>query len=282
MRQTPKWIRPQLRFFLLVTSLSVFIACVSHLKEAKFFYAQGEEFARAYQTQKAVASFKRALQEAESEAAKNPSAQAYMLKGLSELNLEMWEEAKESFLTAHSFGFEKGEEWASQLTLFGLASTLQEMGLDEPAARVFKSLLDKSKFEPVTRLAAQRYVKLGLDKALLHEGSERNKILKDLLKTTNKLIAKNFGCGFCHYLQSQVLSHLSEFDKSFESAVIAKEIGLPTEQIGRDNDNQIVFCYQKLKESLDSSQWGKFESLYQNWMKRWDWEDPVKPPWKKR
>ncbi len=278
----PKWIQLHLRIILLASCFFAFLSCASHLKEAKFFYAQGEEFARAYQTQKAVASFKRALQEAERESETNPSAQAYMLKGLSEINLEMWKEAKKSFLMAHSFGFEKGETWASQLTLFGLASTLQEMGLEEPAARVFKSLLDKAKFDPVTRLAAQRYVKLGLDKALKSEGSDRKKILKDLLKTSDKLIAKNFGCGFCHYLQSQVLSHLSEFDKSFESAVIAKEIGLPTEQIERDNDNQIVFCYQKLKETLDSSQWPEFKSLYQEWMKRWGWEDPEKPPWKKR
>ena len=282
MRQMPNWIRLQLRIILLVTCLCAFLSCASHLKEAKFFYAQGEEFSRAYQTQKAVASFKRAILEAEREAETNPSAQAYMLKGLSEINLEMWEEAKKSFLMAYSFGFEKGEDWASQLTLFGLATTFQEMGLEDPAARVFKSLLDKSKFDPVTRLAAQSYVKLALDKALLREGSERKKILEDLLKATDKLIAKNFGCGFCHYLQSQVLSHLSEFDKSFESAVIAKEIGLPTEQIVRDNDNQIVFCYQKLKEALDSSQWSEFESLYREWMKRWGWEDPEKPAWKKR
>jgi hypothetical protein len=78
------------------------------------------------------------------------------------------------------------------------------------------------------------------------------------------------------------LSHLSEFDKSFESAVIAKEIGLPTEQLVRDNDNQIVFCYQKLKETLGSSQWNDFDSLYQEWMRRWGWEDPEKPAWKKR
>ena len=34
-------------------------ACVSHLKEAKFYYAQGQRFSRQYQTEKAVASFKR-------------------------------------------------------------------------------------------------------------------------------------------------------------------------------------------------------------------------------
>jgi tetratricopeptide (TPR) repeat protein len=274
-----------LTLFQIVILVVVFLlvqACVSHLKEAKLFYAQGEEFARSYQTHKAVAAFKRALQEAEREAEKDPSSQAYMLKGMAELNLEMWEEAKESFLRAHSFGFEKGEEWASQLTLFGLATTLQEMGLKEPAARVFKSLLDKSKFDPVTRLAAQSYVKFNLDKAIQIEGVEKDKILKDLLKTTDKLIAKNFGSGFGHYLQSQVFSHLSVFDKSFESAVIAKEIGLPTEQIGRDNDNQIVFCYRKLKETLDSASWGEFELLYQEWMKRWGWEDPERPPWRKR
>jgi len=270
------------RIVILVIGFFSVQGCVSHLKEAKFFYAQGEEFARAYQTQKAVASFKRALQEADRETESNPSAQAYMLKGLALLNLEMWEEAKQSFLLAHSFGFDKGEEWASQLTLFGLATTLQEMGLAEPAARVFKSLLDKSKFDPVTRLAAQSYMKLGLDKALQSERQEKEKQLRDLLKTADKLIVRNFSCGFCHYLQSQVLSHLSEFGKSFESAVIAKEIGLPTEQIGRDNDNQIVFCYQKLKETLDSVSWNDFESLYQEWMARWGWEDPEKPPWKKR
>jgi len=277
-----KGIRPLLKIIALASCLSIFMACASHLKEAKFFYAQGEEFASAYQTPKAVASFKRSLLEAEREAKKHPSAQAYMLKGLAELNLEMWEAAKKSFLRAHSYGFEKGEEWASQLTLFGLATTLLEMGLEEPAARVFKSLLDKSRFDPVTGLAAQRYVKLGLDRALRSESPEREKILSDLLKTTDKLIGRDFGCGYCHYLQSQVLSHLSEFGRSFESAVMAKEIGLPTEQIGRDNDNQIVFCYRKLKETLDASLWSEFESLYQAWIKRWGWEDPEKPAWTKR
>jgi tetratricopeptide (TPR) repeat protein len=278
----PKRFHLQLKMITLVACVFTLLSCVSHLNEAKFFYAQGEEFARAYQTEKAVASFKRALEEAEREAEKHPSSQAYMIKGLAELNLEMWEEAKESFLMAHSFGFEKGEEWASQLSLFGLATTLQEMGLEEPAVRVFKTLLDKSKFEPVTRLAAQKYVNLALDRALQREDAEKAKILKDLLKTTDKLVTKNFSCGFCHYLQSQVLSHLSEFGKSFESAVMAKEIGLPTEQIGRDNDNQIVFCYRKLKVSLDGGQWNDFESLYQEWMKRWGWKDPETPPWKLR
>lgn len=273
---------PVLKIVILVTFFSIFQSCVSHLNEAKFFYAQGAEFTRSYQTEKAVASFKRALEEAKLEAEKHPSAQAYMLKGLAELNLEMWEEAKKSFLIAHSFGFEKGEDWASQLTLFGLATTLQEMGLEEPAARVFKSLLDKSKFDPVTRLAAQRYVTLGLGKALQSGETEKAKILKDLLKTTDKLVTKNFSCGFCHYLQSQVLSHMSEFDKSFESAVMAKEIGLLTEQIERDNDNQIVYCYQKLKETLETERWNDFESHYKEWMKRWGWKDPENPPWRQR
>lgn len=272
----------QLKLFFLCAGLAAVVNCVSHLNEAKFHFAAGEEFFRAYQTEKAVSSFKQALNEAELEARKHPSAQAYMLKGLAELNLEMWEKAKESFLKAHSFGFENGEDWASQLTLFGLASTLHEMGLGESAAKVYKSLLDKSKFDPITRLSAERYVKLMLEWAMERDEPEKMKALQNLLKTTEKLIAKNFGCGFCHYLHSQILSHLSEYRESFETAVIAKEIGLPTEQISRDNDNQIVFCYRKLKETLSSPEWKDFESLYRAWMKRWAWESPEKPAWKKR
>jgi tetratricopeptide (TPR) repeat protein len=271
-----------LRIFLLFASLFALAGCASYLEEAKFHFAAGQEFSRAYQTEKAVASFQRALSEAERETQKHPSAQAYMLKGLLELNLEKWEAAKESFLKADSFGFEKGEEWASQLALFGLAATIQEMGLQETAFKVYQHLLEKSSFEPVTRLAAGRYVRLGLERSLKSDGSPRKKILDDLVKTADKLIAKNFGCGFCHYLKSQILSHLDEYKESFESAVIAREIGLPTEQIMRDNDNQIVFCYRKLRESLSPQEWKDFESLYSEWLKRWNWEGPEKPAWKKR
>jgi len=274
-------LRP-LRIFLLFTCLLALTGCVSHLEEAKYHFAAGQEFSRAYQTEKAVASFQRALFEVGREAHKHPSAQAYMLKGLLELNLEKWETAKESFLKAESLGFEKGEEWASQLALFGLAATLQEMGLPDTASNVYQFLLDKSSFEPVTRLAAGRYVGLGLERALKSENSLRKKILDDLLKTTEKLLVKNFGCGFCHYLKSQILSHLAEYRKSFESAVIAREIGLPTEQTLRDNDNQIVFCYRKLKSSLPPQEWEDFESHFTEWMKRWNWEGPEKPAWKKR
>jgi len=262
--------------------LVFFAGCVSHLEEAKSHFASGEEYYRAYQTEKAVASFKRALSEAELETRKRPSAQAYMLKGLAELNLQKWETAKESFLKAHSFGFEKGEEWAAQLTLFGLASTLHEMGLRKNAAGVYKSILDKSKFDPVTRLAAEKYVELTLEKVLTSAGAGRKKMLQNLLKTMEKLIAKNYGCGFYHYLKSQVLAHLLQYRESFEAAVIARELGLPSRQISRDNDNQVVFCYRKLGETLSSREWQDFESLYRAWLKRWGWTDPGSPAWKKR
>ena len=87
-------------------------ACVSHLKKAKFHYAHGQEHSRRYHTEKSISSYKRALQEAEIVVSKHPSSQGYMLKGMAELNLEFWKEAEESFRNAHSYGFEKGEEWA--------------------------------------------------------------------------------------------------------------------------------------------------------------------------
>lgn len=257
-------------------------ACTSHLKEAKLYYTQGEDYARVYDTQKATASFKRAREEAESQVKKDPSAQAYMIKGLAELNLDLWEEAKDSFLKANAFGFEKGEEWASQLSLYGLASTLLEMGLKESASDIFQSLLDRSKVKPVTLLAAQNHIDIELNRALGVETSDRDKQLKALLKTTDKLITKDLGCGYYHYLQSQVLAHLQEFRMSFERSVMARELGLPTEQIFRDNDNQIVYCYQKLKKLYQPEQWVSFEALYLDWVKRWGWKGPETPSWQMR
>jgi len=258
------------------------LACASHLKEAKRYYTQGEDYARVYEMEKATASFKRAWEEAVNQVKKDPSAQAYMIKGLAELNLDLWEEAKDSFLKANAFGFEKGEEWASQLSLYGLASTLREMGLEDSASEIFQSLLVRSKVKPVTLLAAQNHVEIELNKALDADTSNREKYLKALLKTTNKLVTKDLGCGYYHYLQSQVLSHLQEYRKSFERAVMARELGLPTEQIFRDNDKQIVYCYQELKRLYQPEQWASFEALYLDWVKRWGWKGPETPTWQLR
>jgi hypothetical protein len=205
-----------------------------------------------------------------------------MIKGLAELNLDLWEEAKDSFIKADALEFEKGEEWDSQLSLFGLASTLQEMGLGESASEIFESLLDRSRIKPVTLLAAQNHIEIELERALDTDTSTREKRLKTLLKTTDKLIDKDLACGYYHYLQSQVLAHLLDFKKSFERAVMARELGLPTEQIFRDNDNQIVYCYRELKNSLPPEQWASFEATYLDWVKRWGWKGPMTPTWRGR
>jgi len=256
-------------------------ACVSHLKEAKFYYAQGQRFSRQYQTEKAVASFKRALKEAELEAQKHPSAQAYMLKGLSEMELDAWNEAEESFLRAFSFGFEKGEEWAREVSLLGMASSLEEFGLEDSAFKIYSYLIDKSKVRQISILAAQKYMDITLEKAVQKEKKERQKLLAAALKTAEKLSTRDLSCGFYHYLQSQVLSHLADYKRSFEEAVMARELGLPTEEILRDNDLQIVFCYKKLKEELFSEEWQEFHSRYMKWIKKWNWQDPETPAWRK-
>jgi tetratricopeptide (TPR) repeat protein len=267
----------------LICVLLVFVwACTSHLKEAKLYYTQGEDYARVYETESATAAFKRARDEATSQIKKDPSAQAYMIKGLAELNLDLWEEAKDSFLKANAFGFERGEEWASELSLYGLASTIKEMGLEESASDIFEALLDRSKVKPVKLLAAQNYIEIELERALVTEGSDKEKLLKALLKTTGKLIERDLGCGYYHYLQSQVLAHAEEFGQSFEEAVMARELGLPTEKIFRDNDNQIVYCYRELKKQLMSDEWLSFETVYLDWVKRWGWKGPETPNWQMR
>jgi tetratricopeptide (TPR) repeat protein len=259
--------------------LSLLPGCVSHLKDAKFYYSQGQKFSRLYQNEKAIASFKKALIEAALEAEKHPSAQAFMLKGMAELNLELWEEAEESFLNAFSYGFEKGEEWAREISLLGLASSLDELKLEDSALKIYASILDKSRLKQVSIFAAQKYTEAMLKRALQKEGKEKQKLLTVALKAAEKLTNKDLSCGFYHYLQSQISSHLEDYKKSFEEAVMARELGLPKEEIFRDNDLQIVFCYQSLKEKLPEKEWEEFRSRYMAWVKRWNWRDAETPSW---
>jgi len=270
-------------FLLLLILLAVFLSsCASHLRDAKFYYVQAQGFSRVYQTEKAVASFKKSLEEAEKEAAKKPSAQAFMAKGLAELHLSLWEEAEQSFLAAFSYGFDDGQEWAAVVSLFGLATSMQEMGLEDSAFQIYAYLVDKSKLKPVTVFAAQKYTELALQEALEEEGRQKEKQLSGLLKKVENLTKKDLSCGFFHYLQSQVLSHMGEYRKSFEEAVMAKELRLPTQEILRDNDLQIVFCFQRLREEMSQEEREKFHALYLEWVRRWRWPDPEIPDWKKR
>ena len=270
-------------FFLFIALSFLFLAaCVSHLKEAKFYYAQGQKFSRSYREGKAVSSFKRALREAKLEAEKQPSAQALMIKGMAELELELWEKAEESFLEAFSYGFEKGQEWAEELSLLGLAHSFQALGLEDSAFKIYSHLINQSRLKQILLLASQRYTDMALKRALPQEEKEKKKALIQVLKSAEKLANKDLSCGFYHYPLSQIYSHLTEYTASFEEAVMARELGVPTEKIYRDNDLQIVFCYQRLKEKLSSEEWGKFNSLYLKWLKKWSWQGLETPDWKKR
>lgn len=266
-------------FFLL--GLLSWSSCVSHLKEAKFYYTQGKKFSRQYQTEKAISSFKKALSEAELEVSRHPSIQAYLLKGMAELNLKQWKMAEQSFLNAFDFGFEKGEEWARQLSLLGLAISLEAYKLEDYAFEVYTYLVDKSRLRPVTMLAAQKYTDKILKEGLQSDQNERQGLLGKALKTAKKLTSKDMSCGYYHYLQSQIQSHFSDYIKSFEEAVIAKELGLHTEEIMRDNDLQIIFCYQMLRENLTPQDWSEFHPRYMDWVRKWDWKGPETPDWKK-
>jgi len=227
-----------------------------------------------------VASFRSALNEATIEAKRHPSSQAFMVKGMAELNLQMWEEARKSFAKAFSYGFEKGEEWAEQVSILGLAVSLQESGLEDSASRMYSYLIDRSKFRPVCVLAAEKYIDITLIGILNMKGEEKQKELFRLLRRVEKLSSKDLSCSYYHYLQSQIYSHLGDYRKSFEEAVMARELGLPKEEIFRDNDLQIVFCYDKLREKLTSEKWQRFQSIYREWVKRWGWKDHETPDWK--
>jgi tetratricopeptide (TPR) repeat protein len=275
-----KWTRIFLLLWLF--PLILLSSCVSHLNDAKLYYIQAQEFSSSYNTEEAIASYKKSLEEIKKEVDRRPSSQALMLKGLIELNLDQWEEAEQSFLMAFSYGFDKGQEWAEWSSLFGLASSLQEMGLESSAFQIYEHLISKSKLRPLTILSAQKYTDIALKNALGEEGKDRERLLTGLFRTVQALSRKDLSCGYFHYLLSQVLSHLGEYRKCFDEAVMAKELGLPSEEILRDNDLQIVFCYERLKEKLSPAEWETFRILYLGWIERWNWSGPQTPAWKER
>ena len=266
--------------FVLALALLSASGCATHLRNAKAAYAEAQEFSRRYQTEQALAAYKRSLVESGIEARRNPSAQAFMLKGMAEVNLGLWGDAELSFVKASGLGFEAGEAWASDVSLLGLAISFEELGLGDPALRAYENLLGKSAFKPVRLAAAQRYFDLTLLRTLGLGDKEKSRALADLAKVVDRLEAGDFACGFYHYFHSQVESHRGDQRRSYEEAVTARELGLPSEKILRDNDNQIVFCYDTLAGALPASERDVFTAAHASWTKKWGWKDARTPGWK--
>lgn len=268
-------------FALAFLAVLLLAGCSPHLKQAKLYYSEGQLRTRAYETAQAAASYKRALLEAEKAVRSNPSAQAFMLKGLAEAGLEKWPDAEKSFLQAFTLGFAEGEEWARDVSLLGLASSLDELGLKDAVLRSLVDLVDHAKFKPARLEAARRYVDLSLAAASGLDEKEKTRALAAVAKTLEKLIDGDFACGFYHYLLSQTESHREDYRKSFEEAAIARELGLPSEKVLRDNDLQIIFIRGQMKERLSPDDGKAFDELYARWTRKWGWKDPLTPNWKK-
>ena len=259
-----------------------FLACSSPLQEVKLYFTRGQESLRHYNSAQARIYFQKTKEAANAAIKSQPVAQLYVLKGLAEVQLEEWSAARRSFSLAYSLGFDKGEKWAAEVALFGLAQSLGELGLSQQAGQIYDYLVTRSQFEPVTLLAAQRYVDFTLERSFTLEEREKEVLLRRLLNRVRSLIKENYHQGFYHYLSSQILAHQQLYRRSFEEAVMARELGLPTEEIWRDNDRQIIFCFRQLKKDLLKEDWQDFLQLYQRLITSWGWADEETPPWMKR
>jgi len=269
------------RLLALVFAVLLSASCLASLRRAKQYYAEGQDRARASQTEQAVASWKKALDEAGRACRRRPSAQAFTVKGLAEANLGRWREAEASFLKAFALGFGDGTSWASDSALAGLAASFEELGLEAPALRIYAQLVDDSEFEPALRLAAERRTNLVLARAADLGPDERGRTLAALVKTLDRLLDRDFACGLYHYLHAQVDGHLGDLRRAYEEAVMARELGLPAAKIGRDNDNQLVYCYVRLMDSLAPAERQALAGAQARWAAKWGWRDDRTPAWKK-
>jgi tetratricopeptide (TPR) repeat protein len=260
---------------------SLTVSCLAHLGRAKRYYSEGQDQARALQTERAVASWKRSLDEAARACREKPSAQSYTVKGLAETSLGRWREAEASFLKAYHLGFDEGEAWASDAALAGLAASFERLDLEAAALRIYAQLIDRSGFKPAVMLAAEKRTDLVLAGTAGLDPKERDRALAGLLRSLDRLVDRDFACGLYHYLHAQVDGHAGDLRRSYEEAVMARELGLPSAEILRDNDNQLVFCYDRLTESLPAAERGAFAAAHAAWAKSWGWRDDRTPAWKK-
>lgn len=256
-------------------------ACLGPLRDAKRFYAEGQDYARAMRTDQAIASWKRAVEEAEREVRRRPSAQAFVVKGLAETDLGRFRDAEGSFLKAFSLGFEPGEAWASDVALVGLAVSFEGIGLSDAACRIYGQIVDRSAFKPALMAAAERRTNTLLARSTDMPGEEKARILAGLLKALDRLVDRDFACGLYHYLHAQVDGHLGDLRRAYEESVIARELGLPTEALLRDNDNQIAFAFEKLWETLPAVERDALAAAQTGWARKWGWRDARTPAWKK-
>ena len=271
----------RLRTFTLVLVLVSTVSCLTPLSRAKRYYAEGQDQARAFQTEQAVAHWRKALDEADRECRRKPSAQAFTVKGLAEANLGRWREAEASFLKAFSLGFGEGEAWASDSALAGLAASFEDLDLEAPALRIYAQLVDKSDFKPALMVAAERRTNLVLARAADLDPGEKDRALAALVKTLDRLLDRDFACGLYHYLHAQVDGHLGDMRRAYEEAVMARELGLPSAKIGRDNDNQLVYCYVRLRDLLPPAERDALTAAQARWAAKWGWRDDRTPAWKK-
>ncbi|MCR4409461.1 MAG: hypothetical protein QHH43_03295 [Candidatus Saccharicenans sp.] len=260
----------------------LFSSCASSLQKAKLNLAGAQDREKSFRTEEAVALYQKSLEEAEREIRKRPSSQAYMIKGLAEVKLARWPEASRSFSQAAALGDEKAEAWAREVSLLGLAISLQEQGLAGPALRLYSILSEKGKFSPVVQAALGRLVDSQLELLPALPEREWEKIITKSIGMVEKALDSDPACGYYHYLLAQLLGHGGKYRESFEEAVMARELGLPKLELQRDNDNQIVFCYRRLKESLAGEEWAKFSRNYRLWINKWKWPDEETPDWKRR
>ncbi|MEW6363974.1 MAG: hypothetical protein AB1714_04980 [Acidobacteriota bacterium] len=269
--------RPLVVLALVVLGLA---GCATHrLETAKTHYVRAVELADRMDRGGAAAEFSRARDEAAKIAGSHAGdAQAWLIKGQAEIELGEFEEARRSFASARAAGADLGDGWERVAQLLGVASVYEAMEMPDDAAMLCETAMKTAKkecpemFEP----AAARWVNLLVaEDASSEDPKARAKQLAGLEKKVRDLVEETPGSGTLRYLLSQVEVHLEDFAEGWGQAVLARELGLPTEELLRDNDNSLLFCYRQLIESGRT----EYDARQAAWAKRWGWPDATHAPW---
>jgi len=255
-------------------------ACATHrLDGVKAHYLRGVELAGRMDRAAAAAEFTAARDEATRITGGGAAAaQAQLVKGQAELELGDFESARVSFAAARGGGLDAEAGWERVAVLLGMASVYEEMRMPREAAGLCESAMaDARKLGSATfEIVCARWVDLmlgfGLESA---DDKARGKLLEGIDKKVRGLVDDNPTSGTLRYLVSQIDMHLGLYGDAWRSAVLARELGLPTEEILRDNDQSLLFCYRMLVEAGSR----EYVTWQEGWARRWNWRDATHPDW---
>ncbi len=232
---------------LLLVSLS---ACaIKKVETSKSLYQRAREAQEAGQDLEAVVYWKALLSQANHEIEKGHYLQTnYFLRATAHFELGEWDHGFEDLKQIQLQTLQSEEFWIYPLYLVMMGDYYARQQMTSVAENFYQSVLKKSawKTSPVYLLAMERRINnsiLRIESAAKKQSDPekfRQKEFEDLAKETSKLTEELPFDSIPHFLHADLLLKTGNAEESLEHFLAALEMGLPTPDLEKSAEFEIV------------------------------------------